>query len=56
MVTLDERIARMEGVQEHLATKADLAQMEMRLLVRLGAVIVAVSTIAGAVVVVIDRL
>ena len=52
MATIEERMARMEGAYEHLATKADLAQMEMRLLLRLGGLIVAV----GAVVVLIDRL
>ena len=52
MASIEERMARMEGAYEHLATKADLAQMEMRLLLRLGALIVAV----GAVVVLIDRL
>ena len=29
--TNTERIARLEGAYEHLATKADLAQMELRL-------------------------
>ena len=52
MASIEERMARMEEAYEHLATKADLAQMEMRLLLRLGALIVAV----GAVVVLIDRL
>ena len=28
---ITERVARLEGVYEHLATKADLAQMELRL-------------------------
>ncbi len=41
----------MEGELKHLATKADLSQMEMRLLVRLGGLIVA----AAAMVVLIDR-
>lgn len=30
--TLEERVARLEGAYEHLATKADLHQMENRLL------------------------
>ena len=51
MPTIEERLAKMEGSSEHLATKADLAQMELRLLLRLGGLIVAV----GAAVVVIDR-
>ena len=45
MAAIEERIARMEGQQEHLATKVDLAQMEMRLLVRLGGLIAAGSAI-----------
>ena len=28
---ITERVARLEGAYEHLATKADLAQMELRL-------------------------
>ena len=51
MPTIEERLARMEGAYEHLATKADLAQMELRLLLRLGGLIVAV----GAAVVLVDR-
>lgn len=39
-------------ILQYYATKADLAQMEMRLLLRLGGLIVAV----GAAVVLIDRL
>ena len=51
MATIEERLARMEGGQEHFATKADLAHMETRLLIRLGSLIVAV----GAAVILIDR-
>ena len=51
MATVEERMARMEGSYEHLATKADLAHMEMRLLLRLGGLIVTV----GAIVVLIDK-
>ena len=51
MPTIEERLARMEGASERLATKADLAQMELRLLLRLGGLIVAV----GAAVVLVDR-
>ena len=52
MARIEERLARMEGAYEHLATKADLAHMETRLLIRLGGLIVAV----GALVVLLDRL
>ena len=44
-----DRIARLEGAYEHLATKADLAQMETRLTWRLigavGAMIAAMALI-----------
>lgn len=44
-----DRIARLEGAYEHLATKADLAQMETRLTWRLigavGAVVAAMALI-----------
>ena len=51
MATIEERLARMEDGQENFATKADLAHMETRLLLRLGSLIVAV----GAAVILIDR-
>jgi hypothetical protein len=35
MVTMEERVSRLEGVYEHVATKADLAEMEKRLLVEM---------------------
>ena len=31
MAELSERLARLEGVQEHLATKADLAQLRVEI-------------------------
>lgn len=44
-----DRISRLEGAYEHLATKADLAQMETRLTWRLigavGAVVAAMALI-----------
>ena len=47
--TLTERVARLEGAYEHLATKADLAQMESRLTLRMigmgGVIIAAVALI-----------
>ena len=46
---ITERMARLEGAYEHLATKADLAQMETRMTWRLigasGAIIAAVALI-----------
>ena len=47
--TIEERVAKIEGEMGHMATKADLAQMEMRLLVRLGGLIVAAVTVAAVV-------
>ncbi len=57
---LTERVARLEGGYEHLATKADLAdlrtelrvemaRMETRLLIRLGGLIVVAIAIATAI-------
>ncbi len=47
MVTVEERVSRLEGGYEHLATKADLANLrtdiqsiEIRLLVRLGGLMI----------------
>ena len=31
MATLEQRVSRIEGAYEHLATKADLSQLENRL-------------------------
>ena len=52
MASLEERLSRLEGGYEHLATKADLAElraemqaMETRLLIRLTGVIVAVMAV-----------
>ena len=46
---ITERMARLEGAYEHLATKADLAQMETRMTWRLigasGAIIAAAALI-----------
>ena len=35
MVAMEERVSRLEGVYEHVATKDDLAEMEKRLLVEM---------------------
>ena len=32
MATIEERVSHLEGAYEHLSTKADIAQMENRLL------------------------
>ena len=55
MATVEQRISRLEGAYEHLATKADLSQLENRLikwmvglqlggLVALAAIVSAVAT------------
>ncbi len=49
---VDNRVSRLEGGYEHLATKADMKDLENRLFVRLGLLIVVV----GAAVAVIQRL
>ena len=35
-IDIETRVTRIETTLEHLATKADLAQLELRLYVRLG--------------------
>ncbi|MCY3639320.1 MAG: hypothetical protein OXG80_09530 [Chloroflexi bacterium] len=45
-------MSRLEGGHEHLATRADVEEMENRLFVRLGLLIVVV----GAVVAIVQRL
>ena len=52
---LGERVSRLEGGYEHLATKvdiaqikADMSQMEIRITIRLGALIVAASGVIVA--------
>ncbi|MDE2685887.1 MAG: hypothetical protein OXI16_00085 [Chloroflexota bacterium] len=49
---VDSRVSRLEGGHEHLATRADVKEMENRLFVRLGLLIVVV----GAVVAIVQRL
>ncbi len=41
--SLTERVARLEGAYEHLATKADLAQMESRMTWRITVAMVGMS-------------
>ena len=50
--SVDSRVSRLEGGYEHLATKADMKDLENRLFVRLGLLIVAV----GAAVAIVQRL
>ena len=49
---VDTRVSRLEGGYEHLATKADMKDLENRLFVRLGLLIVVV----GAAVAIVQRL
>lgn len=49
---VDSRVSRLEGGYEHLATKADMKDLENRLLVRLGLLIIVV----GAAVAIVQRL
>ena len=46
MATTEERLSRIEGGYEHLATKADLANLENRLTWRFFGAIVTVATLA----------
>ena len=49
---VDSRVSRLEGGYEHLATKADMKDLENRLFVRLGLLIIVV----GATVAIVQRL
>ena len=49
---VDSRVSRLEGGYEHLATKADMKDLENRLFVRLGLLIIVV----GAAVAIAQRL
>ena len=52
MVTIEERVSRLEGGYEHLATKADLANLKIdlyRAIIQLGVLITTIiTTIIGA--------
>ena len=50
--SVDSRVSRLEGGYEHLATKADMKDLENRLFVRLGLLIIVV----GAAVAIVQRL
>ena len=52
----EERLARLEAGYEHLATKADLAQMETRLIKWIVGAVLASAAIAVAVATLIERL
>ena len=50
MATIQERVSRLEGAQEHTASKADISElkaemraMELRITLRLGGLIVALA-------------
>ena len=49
---VDTRVSRLEGGYQHLATKADMKDLENRLFVRLGLLIIVV----GAAVAIVQRL
>lgn len=49
---VDSRVSRLEGGYEHLATKADMKDLENRLFVRLGLLTIVV----GAAVTIVQRL
>ena len=49
---VDSRVSRLEGGYQHLATKADMKDLENRLFVRLGLLIIVV----GAAVAIVQRL
>ena len=49
---VDSRVSRLEGGYEHLATKADMKDLESRLFVHLGLLIIVV----GAAVAIVQRL
>ena len=49
---VDSRVSRLEGGYEHLATKADMKDLENRLFVRLGLLTIVV----GAAVAIVQRL
>ncbi len=49
MMAMEERLSRLEGAYEHLATKADLAQLEVRLVRWTIGIIVAVAGLTGTI-------
>ncbi len=46
MATVEERLSRIEGGYEHLATKADLYQLENRMIRWLGGMVIALGVLA----------
>ncbi len=49
MATVEERLSRLEGGYEHLATKADLYQLENRMIRWMGGMVVALGILAVSV-------
>ncbi len=49
MATVEERLSRLEGGYEHLATKADLYQLENRMIRWLGGMAIATGLLAVSV-------
>lgn len=58
MATIQERVSRLECTQEHVASKADIAElkaemraMELRITLRLGGLMVAIAGVMIAIIV-----
>ena len=49
MATVEERLSRMEGGYEHLATKADLYELENRMIRWLGSMAIGIGILAVSV-------
>ena len=56
MATLEERVSRLEGGYEHLATKADLAELETRLIKWIIGAILASAALSTTVALFVQRL
>lgn len=54
--TTAERVSRLEGAYEHLATKADLAQMESRIVRWMVTVVVVSATLSVTIATVLNNL
>ena len=53
---LEERVSRLEGGHEHLATKADLAELETRLIKWMIGMMLASAAVAASVALFVQRL
>ena len=49
MASLEEGLSRLEGGYEHLATKADLYQLESRMTKWLGGIVISIAILAVSV-------